>query len=168
MPSVEILATGRLDDRESAFPQAVQLPNGDVLCSFSVGGGPYTTGGTDWARSTDGGQSWTPEGTILPRDGNATNALKLSLSADGHTIYAYGSRSYSEEGTDGFGLTTNEPVLCVSSDSGLTWSAPRAIPMNGHKHLEISHGILPLQSGRILAPAATLPAPSELTRHCAP
>ena len=45
MPSVEILGTGRLDERGSAFPQAVELPNGDILCSFNVGGGHFVTGG---------------------------------------------------------------------------------------------------------------------------
>ena len=43
VPSIEILGSGRLDERESAFPQAVQLPDGDVLCSFSVGGGAGAT-----------------------------------------------------------------------------------------------------------------------------
>ena len=41
MPSIQILNTGRLDERESAFPQAVQLPNGDILCSFGVGGAVF-------------------------------------------------------------------------------------------------------------------------------
>ena len=59
MPSIEILGTGRIDDRESAFPQAVQLPNGDILCSFCWGEGPMARGGSDWARSTDGGETWT-------------------------------------------------------------------------------------------------------------
>ncbi len=30
MPSIQILNTGRLDERESAFPQAVQFPDVDV------------------------------------------------------------------------------------------------------------------------------------------
>jgi hypothetical protein len=58
MPSIQILDSGRLDERESAFPQAVQLPDGDILCSFSVGGGQFVHGGTDWVRSTDGGLTW--------------------------------------------------------------------------------------------------------------
>ena len=53
MPSLQILNTGRLDERESAFPQVVQLPNGDILCSFNVGGGQFVHGETDWVRSTD-------------------------------------------------------------------------------------------------------------------
>ena len=39
MATIEILGSGRIDDRESAFPMAVQLANDDLLCSFGVGGG---------------------------------------------------------------------------------------------------------------------------------
>ena len=138
------------------FPQAVQLPNGDILCSFNVGGGAFVTGGSDWARSTDGGETWTVEGTILPGTDEATYALKLSLSPDGKTIYAYGARSFRRPG-EKFGEGSNEPVFCRSTDRGHTWSPPQTIPMLGHRTLEISHGILPLASGRLLAPAATLP-----------
>lgn len=81
MPALEILGTGRIDERESAFPQSVQLPNGDILCSFGVGGGQFVHGGTDWARSTDGGSTWRIEGTLLPHsiDPPSANFLKLSL-----------------------------------------------------------------------------------------
>ena len=101
---IEIEETGRLDDRDSAFPQAVQLPGGEVLCSFNVGGGATVRGGTDWARSTDAGRTWTVEGTILPASQQppTSNALKLYVAPGGRTIYAYGSRFHAE--TDrGFG-----------------------------------------------------------------
>ncbi|SVC15228.1 uncharacterized protein METZ01_LOCUS268082, partial [marine metagenome] len=39
-----------------------------MLCSFNVGGGPNVLGGTDWARSTDGGKNWELQGTILHED----------------------------------------------------------------------------------------------------
>ena len=148
MPSIEILDTGWIDRRDSAFPQAVQLPNGDILCSFNVGGGPNVHGGTDWARSTDGGVTWTLEGTILPltRNPDATSALKLSRSADGETVFAYGSRSYRLP-EEKFGEGRNEPVLCRSTDGGHTWSAPQVVPMPADCPLEISHGVLPLASG---------------------
>ena len=75
MPSIEILGSGRLDERESAFPQAVQMPDGDILCSFSVGGGSSANGGSDWARSTDGGETWSLAGTILPPSSNPENGV---------------------------------------------------------------------------------------------
>lgn len=163
MPSIEILGTGRLDDRDSAFPMAVQLPDGDILCSFSVGGGPNVHGGSDWARSADGGETWTLEGTILPptSEPQTTNALKLSLSADGKTVFAYGTRFYREPGQK-FGEGRNEAILCRSTDGARTWAEPQVIPMGCECSLEISHGVLCLSSGRMLAPAATLPAQDRL------
>jgi len=163
MPFIEILGTGRMDERDSAFPQAVQLLSGDILCSFSVGGGPNVHGGTDWVRSTDGGETWTLEGAILPptTEPDTTNALKLNLSADGKTIYAYGARYYREPGQK-FGEGRNEPILCRSTDGGHTWSAPQIIPMPCDCALEISHGMLALFPGRLLAPAATLPSQDRL------
>ena len=72
-PEIEILDTGLIDHRDSAFPQAVQLPNGDLLCSFNVGGGPNVLGGTDWSRSTDGGNTW--------------NTIEKALRGLDYTIY---------------------------------------------------------------------------------
>ena len=65
----------------------------------------------------DGGETWQLEGTILPAtaDPYATNALKLTLSLDGRTVYAYGSRSYRKQ-DEGFGEGRNEAVFCRSSD----------------------------------------------------
>ena len=159
MPSIEILASGRIDDNESAFPQAVELANGDILCSFSNAGGQNVTGGTSWSRSTDGGRTWALEGVLLPPtdDPIAQNFLKLSLSPDGRTIYAYGARLYDQPGTRfGDGRAT-EAIFCTSTDGGRLWSAPSVVPMPSSA-LEISHGILALRSGRLLAPAATIPA----------
>ena len=155
MTSIEILGSGRIDERESAFPQAVQILNGDVLCSFSVGGGAGATGGTNWARSNDGGQSWTQEGTLLPATTapHTTNSLKLCLSPHGGTIYAYRIRSRRGPG-DG---TRPEPTFCRSTDGGLTWSPPRVIPQMTEDRMGASHGILALSSGRLLAPAVLLP-----------
>ena len=163
MPKTEILGSGRIDERESAFPQAVQLPDGDLLCSFSVGGGAFVDGGTDWARSTDGGRTWTLEGTILPPDPDKgkANFLKLSLSGDGNTVYAYGALC-DDDISKPFGQRATRAILCRSEDGGRSWSEPSPIPMLRNAPLEISHGVLPLNSGRLLAPAATLPAADRL------
>ncbi len=166
MPTLEILDTTRIDERDSAFPQAVQLPDGDVLCSFSVGGGANVTGGTDWARSTDGGLTWTHEGTILPHDPrtNLANFLKLSLARDGGTVYAYGA-TIDDDLTDPFGHRDADAVLCRSIDAGRTWSPPTPVPMPLDCPLEVSYAALTLQSGRLLAPAGTLPHPDRLGEH---
>ena len=155
MSRIEILGRGSIDDRESAFPQAIQLPSGDLLCSYSNHGGQNATGGTDWSRSTDRGATWRSEGTLLPGSISATtNFLKLSLSPDGQTIYAYGARTV--RGAEArFGEQDSEAIFMTSTDAGRTWSSPQVIPMPSAA-LEISHGILPLASGRLLAPAATI------------
>ena len=99
---------------------------------------------------------------LLPRteDPLTTNFLKLSLSPDGRTIYAYGARSYDAPG---------RPLRRRARDGGggllLHGRRPhagrhRAIVPQPPGGLEISHGILPLRSGRLLAPAATVPPES--------
>ena len=163
MPSIEILGTGRIDERESAFPQAVQLPDGTILCSFSIGGGPNVTGGTELARSTDGGETWSAAGSVLPKDTRTgtANFLKLTLSPDGGTIFGYGAR-LSENIDEQFGDRHMEPILCTSTDAGRTWSAPMRVPFPVDCSLEVSHGALALRSGRLLAPGATLAARDRL------
>ena len=147
MIGIQILNTGRLDERDSAFPQAVQLPNGDILCSFGVGGGQFVHGGTDWVRSTDGGVTWRLEGTLLPptSDPPSANFLKLSLSPDGQTIYAYGTRYWGSI-DDKFGERRGEALFCVSTDNGRSWSPPQVIPMP-EVPLEVSHSMLALAAG---------------------
>lgn len=163
MAKLRLLESGRIDERDSAFPQAVQLSNGDILCSFSVGGGQFVHGGTDWARSNDGGLTWNVEGTILPPtdEPKSANFLKLTQSPDRKTIYAYGTRYWGEYDA-GFGERRGETVLCCSTDNGQSWSAPQTIPMPDNVPLEVSHGLLPLSSGRLLAPAALLADPQRL------
>jgi BNR repeat-like domain len=160
--SIEVLETGRLDERDSAFPSAIQLPTGDILCAFSVGGGATVTGGTEFARSTDGGRSWALEGNLLaPTDTHPANCLRLSLAPDGETVYAYGAR-YSPAEAAHFGKKMNEGVVCCSTDGGRSWTSPRVVPMPETCPLEISHSALVLKSGGLLAPAASLPAQGRL------
>jgi hypothetical protein len=80
MCKIEIIDSGIIDDRDSAFPLTVQLDNDELLCSFGVGGGALVTGQTEYARSTDGGVTWQSAGVILEKDhehGRA-NFLKLT------------------------------------------------------------------------------------------
>jgi sialidase-1 len=147
-------AVGSIGDGDLAYPQAVVLDDGEVLCSFGTGGN-LALGGTDWARSTDGGRTWRIEGTILPRttDPPTTNFLKLSRSPDTGSVFAYGARLGQAEAR--FGSRPTEAVLCISNDRGHTWSDPRVVPLPGDR-LEITHGVLGLSGGRLLAPAATV------------
>jgi hypothetical protein len=155
-PRLEVESAGIIDDRDSAYPQAAVLGNGDVLCSYSNAGGPSALGGTDLARSLDGGRTWTFDGTLLSpgTDPPTTNFLKLSKASDRATVYAYGARLGPTTAAR-FGERTSEPIFCWSEDDGHTWSGPRVVPIPGARH-EISHGVLALRGGRLLAPAASV------------
>ena len=163
MATIKILDTGRIDERESAFPMSVQLKNGDLLCSFGVGGGALITGQTEYARSKDRGKTWERCGVVLAKDvtNGRANALKLTQSADQEIVYAYGSWA-SDIVTDGFGKRDMQPLLCQSTDQGNSWSNAQQIAFPESCPYEVSHGLLPLESGRLLVPAATLSAPDRL------
>jgi hypothetical protein len=89
--------------------------------------------------------------------------LKLTLSPDGETIYAYGQ--WIDANTDEqFGARDAGALLCRSTDGGRSWSGAEEVPMPAGP-LEVSHGLLPLKSGRLLAPTATLFHPDELGRQ---
>lgn len=130
MPNIAIEATGRVDERDSAFPQCIQFDDEEILCGFSVGGGQFVHGGTDWARSSDGGRSWRHGGAVLPAttDPISANYLKLTRSHDGETLFAYGLRYWGDP-NDRFGERFGEPILCLSPNRGRTWSPPRVLPL---------------------------------------
>ena len=154
--SIAIVATGWIDRADSAFPKAVALPDGSLLCSYSDAGGAYATGGTGLSRSVDGGRTWTREPDVLPVGTNppSSNFLKLSRDADGRTLYAYGTCSADIDGRV-FGTRPATAILCTSQDQGRTWSAPVEVPMPTDM-LEVSDAVLVLGSGRLVAPAATV------------
>ena len=154
--SIEIVGSGWVDRADSAFARTIALPSGELLCSYSNAGGAYATGGTGVSRSTDGGRTWTREADVLPVGTNppSSNFLKLSRSADGRTLYAYGTRSADVDGMV-FGTRPATAILCTSQDEGRTWSTPAEVPMPTDM-LEVSDAALVLPSGRLIAPAATV------------
>jgi len=163
MSLIKVTDTGIIDARDSAFPKTIQLPNGDLLCSFSVGGGAEVTGQTDWARSTNGGETWTLEGVLLPKDEERgmANFLKLSVSPEGKTIYAYGAEIDADNSRK-FGNRETNAILCISTDSGHTWSPPKPVDFGVDCDLEVSFPAFVHSSGRLLAPGATLAEKEKL------
>ena len=159
--NVEVVDSGHVTRDDAAYPTLVGLDDGSIICGYSCGGGSSATGGTEWARSTDGGTTWTREGTILARTESpvTTNTLRLSRTAGG-TILAYGARRYDTAGTAQFGRDPSEPVLCRSRDGGRTWSAPvvlAAASADGQaRGYEATCPILALDEERWLAPAGLL------------
>lgn len=158
MAKVTVEDTGIIDDRDSAYPQAVDLADGSILCSYSNAGGQLATGGTDVALSTDGGRSWSWRGTILRQGARppTSNFLKLARAADQTTVFAYGAR-LEQRADPRFGERTTEAILCSSSDGGRTWSSPQVLDFKGRR-LEVSSPLLGLADGALLAPAGTIEA----------
>ena len=155
MATIEILDRGTIDGRNAAFPQVVELPNGDLLASYSNHGGQFADGGTDWSRSTDGGRTWQVEGTLLPAtaDPESTNYLKPSLSPDGRTIYAYGARSWGNPGCD------VRVALRRSRAHDLDRRRPHLVRAVGHPDARRPAGDLARH------PAARLRPPARAGRH---
>ncbi len=156
--SVEIEATGIISDEGAAYPSLVRLENGDILASYTVGGGPLATGGTGLARSRDEGRTWRREPLIFAATEAppSTNSLRLSLTPDG-TLLAYGFRKFVEEGDQRFGRQTRRDVVYKESpDGGLSWGPLRRIPTREGCSWEVSNPILALDARRWLAPATTL------------
>ena len=164
---VEVVNSGFVTRDDAAYPSLVGLDDGSIICGYSCGGGSAATGGTDWARSTDGGTTWSREGTILGRTERpvTTNSLRLGRTAGG-TLLAYGARRYDSAATARFGRDPSEPVLCRSSDGGSTWSAPvvlaAASPDSRARGYEVTCPIVALDEQRWLAPAGLLPETGHL------
>ncbi len=158
MAKIEILDSGIIDNRDSAFPTLVRLDNGDILAGFTVGGGPYVHGGTDLARSTDNGKTWQWKSTILSPGESppTTNSLRLSRTPE-EMIIAYGTRAYKpEEKTEWGSGIRKEPIFCTSRDQGRTWSEPQLIETTIQGPFEIASPMIVTKNGRWLAPGATL------------
>lgn len=157
MSFIEILKEECVNRNDSAFPTMTRLNNDDLVCGFSVGGGPEVTGGSDWARSHDEGNSWEHEGCILPSttNPNTVNTMRLSRTADGRVI-AYGQRNYLKDKNTKFGTVSNEAIFCISDQNCQNWSKVTVIPHGYDCPVEISNPMLVLEDGRWLAPVTLL------------
>lgn len=151
---MRVLERGTIDDNGSAFAQVAMMGDGALLCTFSNAGGQFATGGTSQSRSDDG-RTWSEAEVIFPatRSPRSTNFLKPTRSRATGTVFAYGARQSQPDGTV-FDDRRYDAVLIRSDDDGRTWQEPTVVPFPT-RALEISHGILALASGRLLAPAAT-------------
>jgi len=127
-----------------------------LICGFNVGDGPEATGGSEWACSTDNGESWQYGGMILPRQENPTRANTMRLSRTNDKIIAYGQRSYPINNNFTFGSMKIDAVFCTSNAAEINWSEPEVIPLSQAVPIEVSSPIVVLKSGKWLAPAGFL------------
>jgi hypothetical protein len=154
--SVRVVDSGLIDDRDCAFPQVAVAGNDELVCVYCQGGGQFASGISVSARSRDGGRTWIRQGPVGPAGAGSpvTSMLRASSRPGSDLLFAYGARS-ERRGDDRFGERPVDPVLFVSRDRGRSWSSPRVLDAPT-RMLEISHGVLPLDGGRLLAPAATI------------
>lgn len=153
---VRVVDGGVIDDLDCAFPQTAVTGGGDLVCVYCRGGGQFARGTSVAARSLDGGRTWAVQGPVGSASGGApvSSMLRASSRWGSDAVFAYGARSDSH-GDDRFGERPVDPVLYVSRDRGVTWSSPQVLDAPT-RLLEISHGVLPMDGGRLLAPAATV------------
>src|SRR2546430_213287 len=119
----EIVIAGR-DDRYRYAPSLVQLPDGDLLVTYTeaIGEYPSDNGWVVLRRSGDGGRSWSAPQTL------------------------YADPGWACLGTAGLRLFANGELICVvredekpdyricqlfSSDDGATWTAPEPTGFTG-------------------------------------
>lgn len=164
MKQPKLICRNRIRDPRfpvSAFPGAVELPNGEVVMLF-VGGSGFESSDAELvqARSRDGGESWGFEGKILDpiRAGYTmpfTFSAKPTLLPDGEVIAAgYGFlRDRPEMGLSDYAekfqrFPTVENALLRSRDGGRSWSLPEKI-RHDRDGLELSGPALACRDGKL-------------------
>ncbi len=145
-------------------PSLVQLPGGELLATFDLAQAVESLDyHTCAARSTDGGQTWSPPQPLF-RDSvtrRATHSVRVGALSGGMLV-GFGGRFYRDDPEEGLvnranlGYVPMDLFLLRSSDSGRTWQGPQIIapPLIGPA-FEICHRIVELADGRWLAPTST-------------
>ena len=157
MPNIDVVARGTIDDRGQRLSPGHGARPTARWCARTAtpAGSTPPVAPTGHASTTTRGPGPSKERcSAATADPPTSNFLKLSRSVDGNVLYAYGARSRQVDDTR-FGERASEAIFCTSIDGGRSWSDPDVVPMPTAA-LEISHGILALPSGRLLAPAATI------------
>lgn len=130
----------------------IQLKDGRILfvyTHFTGGGGDHDKAHLAGRYSSDGGDSWTPEDTVvLPNEGN-WNVMSVSLLrlADGRIALFYLRKNSQED---------CRPQVRFSTDEAQTWSAPLSVipdAENGYYVLN-NDRVVQLTGGRLVVPVA--------------
>lgn len=147
----------------AAFSHPVEIPSGEILCSYNRGQALYATDLTFYlARSLDGGKTW-PEHTLVydrSRDGNIHYSYHdpfLSRTRDGILVIVAFRVDRSDPEKPLFneatgGLAPIEIVLFQSVDKGHTWVGPQIIPVPAGMVISPSSGIIELRNGEWFLP----------------
>jgi hypothetical protein len=150
----------------AAGPRCVALQSGEIVCSFVV---QSALGVNDFAtmlaRSGDGGISWDEARPVWPGRGGRESIFCSISRAPSGDLYLSGMRWAIEVAGESFwsdatqGMKPNDLVWSRSRDHAVSWSEPRAIPLDGQGSVESPGALCITRAGRWLvcyAPYNTL------------
>ncbi len=128
----------RESGRGAFMPTITPLPDGSFIVSQHVGRGLGTTDNhIEILRSSDGGATWSNEGSIhpggAPDDGWCYRGPQISVIPDGRLVMK--ATRFETGGENLFDLESEalqrpEMLVFWSSDLGRTWSAPQVVPVD--------------------------------------
>lgn len=153
----------RLRALHAWHPSLVTMGGTRWLASFDLGDAVESHGyGTYLSRSDDDGATWSdPERVIDSVHHAGSYSLRLGTVSDG-TLTLAGALHAPREPEQGilnpetFGYTPMSLVVLLSSDDGLTWTAPRPVDhAYSGAELETCHSIVELEDGRWVLPTST-------------
>lgn len=162
--SLRALAEGYVSRRQAgsataiaAGPRCVVTGAGEVLCSFVV---QSALGVNDFvtmiARSRDGGVTWDDAQPVWP-DCARSESIFCSISrAPSGDLFLTGMRWTIDAAGESFwsdatqGMKANQLIWSRSGDHGVSWSEPRAIPLDGPGSAEAPGTLCVTGAGRWL------------------
>jgi hypothetical protein len=148
---------------QARHPSLVRFDDGELLMAFDLGQGDESLDyRTCRARSFDGGMSWWLEDAVFANPPGRPTSYSVRISRAGDEVLAFGALHYRDNPDEGLlnrnmlGFVPMDLILLRSQDRGHSWSAlQRLRPAIESPAWETCHHIVPLPSGRWLAPTAT-------------
>ncbi len=154
--------------RHGYFPGLAQLPDGELICLFTISEAFESPDMTTWiARSSDEGHTWRLQGRLYDKrvvGFETSDCLKPTVLHDGSLI-AVGYRFHRRDPELPIaipatgGLLPGDDLVSFSTDQGRRWSLPDVIPRRYPELLEISGPCIQLRSGDLLAVGALSKTP---------
>jgi sialidase-1 len=156
--------TPHLTSCHAYFPSVVQMDNGEMLASFSIGEAFEAVNlNTYISRSVDG-KNWSEPSPLLPLEltRQHSNCARLTALPNGEVvaiIVQHDRRDHLSDGLanpENLGFVPTKVLLLRSHDYGHTWDRPEfMIPPLAGSPLELCSPIVPLSDGRWIWPTST-------------
>jgi hypothetical protein len=153
-----------LYSRQAMHPSLVNLGNGELICSYSLGEAVESIDARNYlSRSTDNADTWVFEKELIGRVycGRAiSSTVRISKISDG--LVGFGAIFYRDNPEEGLinhetlGLVPMNLVTIASKDGGRHWTKPEIIrsPFVGPA-FEVCHSLMELADGRWIVPTST-------------